>query len=259
METIRADPELVHAVERRFVGLCLEIFGPEGVTAVVSHGSAVKGGLIPGFSDFDVLAFLTPDQFGPYGLDVDRSLAIQSRVDGLGARGAGFSYFQAAFYNPEAMPGWWTGLVPGAYRLLHGRLPGGLEATDVRLRESGVRALRQAGDWARGALSRWTDSHDAGLRREVRLLSTVVTPLVFAAVSFDRDDAASVWAADKFTALRLFEERYRDDPDAGLPRRFYEALFAIGPDEAPPDRYRHALRAGFRFLVWADRLARSLP
>lgn len=257
MEVMHADPRRVGTVEERFTGLCLRVFGPEQVQAVVSHGSAVKGGLIPGFSDMDFMVFLAPDRFGPYGLRVDDAMAMQEGIDGLGAERAGFDYVDAHFYDAGSPPDWWTGPVPGAYRLLHGGLPAGVEADAGRLREAGAKTLQSAGRLAAADLAAFSDAPNRQLRRRVRLLATRVTPVLFAAAAARRDDVMAVWAADKVTVLSLFEAAYGGDPQADLPRRFYEGLWGIGAEEAAPEEYRRVFRLGVEFLFWADRLGRD--
>src|SRR5437899_50124 len=101
-----------------FVGACLDVFGDQRVECVMLHGSSVKGGAIPGFSDVDLMVFLSADCFNRGEVLRDElAFAIQQRTGAMPWREAGFLYHQGFFRNAESFENWWT--IPGAYRLLH--------------------------------------------------------------------------------------------------------------------------------------------
>ncbi len=82
----------------RFVRGCLDVFGEDQVEGIVLHGSAAKGGSIPGFSDIDFMVFLSPDCFDEQGaLPDELAFAIQERIGPLPWREAGFLYPQGLF------------------------------------------------------------------------------------------------------------------------------------------------------------------
>jgi hypothetical protein len=258
MRGFSPDPALVRAIGERVVRACLEVFGQDGVLGIYQHGSSVKGGMIPGFSDFDVHVLLKPGLVGPYGVSLDKVFAMQERVDGLGAREAGFSQFQGFFLDPAHLPPGWTGPTPGGYRVLSGSLPAGYEATDERLRLSSMRALSTARQEAERFHTSLVDAHDDTLRGRLRLMSTMITPMLYAAISYDQEKACALWAEDRFSAVRRLAERYADDPGHEHVIRFYRMLLEIGPGAASPEVLRSALKEGLSFIVWVDKLYKAI-
>src|SRR5581483_8556054 len=88
---------------------------------VMAHGSAYKGGFIPGCSDVDLQLYLAPAAFGDDSqLPLDLCIAIQrdlARIDP-----APFGYIQiralAGVPGPDHV-----GPIPGAYAVLTGTMP----------------------------------------------------------------------------------------------------------------------------------------
>ena len=96
-----------------FVEACRDIFGEENIQGIILHGSAVKGGVIPGYSDIDFMVFLTPDALDERGKLPDQvAFAMQERIGPMPWREAGFGYPQAYFYDVSTLPEWWTGPTP---------------------------------------------------------------------------------------------------------------------------------------------------
>jgi predicted nucleotidyltransferase len=89
----------------RFVRACLDIFGRERVEGIILHGSALKGGGIPGYSDIDFMVFLAPDSFDEHGeLRDESAFAMQERIGPLPCREVGFLDPQAYFYDARRLP-----------------------------------------------------------------------------------------------------------------------------------------------------------
>ncbi len=103
------------------------------------HGSALKGGFIPGCSDIDFKLYLDAAAFDGGGqLPLRLCLAIHrdlSRIDP-----APFRYIQCVALAAAGAAPDFVGPVPGAYHLLAGRLPEP-ESTAQRLRDAARRAL----------------------------------------------------------------------------------------------------------------------
>lgn len=165
---------------------------------LLAHGSALKGGYIPGCSDVDMQLYLreeafTSDDALPFklGLAIQRDLAAVP----LGP----FEYVQCYALSPQPREGW-VGPIPGAYHMILGRLPAP-EATSGQLRESARRALdglRPAPEYITGGLL--TYSH-ARLERQARLLCTDVWPLVYHVLSLSRPDPIAMWRLTKMDAI----------------------------------------------------------
>jgi hypothetical protein len=248
----------VDALIGRFVAACLEVLGEERVEGIVLHGSAVKGGGIPGYSDIDFMVFLTPEAFdGDGNLPDEAAFALQERIGPLPWRDAGVLYPQAYFYDARRLPDWWTGPAPGAHQVLFGRLPEAAVPTAERLRAIEARYLSEVLPGRTTAnVQNFADGDDASLARRVRLLGTDVTPTVFALATAASDDPLELWALPKFEALARIEALYPEDEGPALARRFYEQVAALyGNEPFDADLGRQAFRTGVAFLRWAERIA----
>ena len=244
-----------------FVRACLDVFGEERVEGVILHGSAHKGGGIPGYSDIDFMVFLAPSCFNERGQVPDEEIfAFQERIGPLPWREAGFFHPQAYFYDALRLPEWWTGPSPGSYRVLHGRLPDEAKPTTTeRLRALETRFLREDLSRHLDAMVRnFIDADDASQPRRVRLLGTDVTRAVFALISYDADDALAIWALPKFDALARLEERFPEADGPTLARRFYDQMAELYGETFDAELARDAFRTGVAFLRWAEQVGRGL-
>ncbi len=244
-----------------FVHACLDVFSEERVEGIVLHGSALKGGAIPGYSDIDFMVFLTPDCFDERGeLPDESAFAMQERIGPLPWREAGFLYPQAYFYDARRLPAWWSGPVPGAHRVLWGRLPLEAAPTPEGLRAVTLWFLKNELPRAVAAdVRNFVDADDASLPRRVRLLGTRVTPAIFALAGHDADDVLELWARPKLDALARLEARYPDAEGPALARRFFEVVGRLYGGEFDADLGRQAFRTGVAFLRWVERKAAALP
>ena len=254
--TARLEP-LLEAFSRA----CLDVFGAERVEGIVIHGSAVKGGGIPGYSDVDFMVFVTPDCFDGDGqLPDGAAFALQERIGPLPWREAGYGYPQANFYDARRLPSWWTGPAPGAYRVPHGRLPPEATPTAEGLRGSSLRFLKeelaQRISWS---VRNFIDADDATLPRRVRLLGTDVTPAIFALAGHDAEHSLELWALPKLEALARLEAMYPDAHELALARRFFQNVEQLYAEEFDADLGRETFRLGIGFLRWVEEQARSLP
>jgi hypothetical protein len=102
-------------------------------------------------------------------------------------------------------------------------------------------------------VSSLADSTDDALPRRVRLLGTLVNPVVFALLAEDSEDPVGARALSKLDALRQLEAR---DPDIGAAaRHYFELAAALFAKEPPIDaaEMRAAYRAGLEVLIAANR------
>ena len=243
-----------------FVEACLDAFGPEQVECIVLHGSALKGGAIPGYSDVDFQVYLSPECFDSDGNVADApAFALQERIGPLPWREAGFLYPQASFLDAAKLPEWWTGPIPGAHRVLWGTAPPHAFATAERLRESSLYHLqvdmpRRIG-WN---VHNFADADDRTLPRRVRLLGTDVAPTIFALIAHDAPDAIELWALSKLEALSRLEARYPDAEGPAHARRFFENAARLYGGTFDADLGRETFRTGISFLRWAEAIGKSL-
>ena len=243
---------------------CLEVFGTGQVIGVVAHGSAVKGGAIPGYSDADFMVFLTSECFDARDARVqfpalpdERAFAMQERIGALPWLEAGFSYPQANFLDPSRMPEWWTGPIPGSYRVLHGGIPEGLEATSAALVRSARHWLTELTKLVDGDVRNFADSPDHQISRRLRLIGTSVTPAVFSLATLDAEDPVSLWAGTKFDALATLRKLYPRQPGPEMAADFYSRVRDIyGSSAFDVTAAREAFKLGVSFLRWAEATAR---
>lgn len=247
-------PGALDSLLEGFVSACLDVFGAEHVEAIVLHGSALKGGFIRGYSDIDFMVFLAPPTFNDRGDLPDATVfALQERVAALPWQALGFNYPQAYFYDARRMPDWWTGPVPGAYRLLHGALPAGIEATAEALRAGSRRFLQSLpGDLA-SQLRNFADSDDSTLPRRVRLIGTGVSTSLFVLLTLAGEDPLEVWSLSKLEALERVERLHPDSEGPRLARDYFESvarLFASPTFDSALGR--GAFRTAVRYLRWVE-------
>ncbi len=243
-----------------FVGACRDIFGEDKIEGIILHGSAVKGGIIPGYSDIDFMVFLSPDAFRDDGsLPDEAAFAMQERIGPMPWRKAGFGYPQAYFYDARRLPEWWTGPVPGAFRALVGELPEQARATEEGLRAGARRFLNETlPGRLNGMVSNYADSADRQLPRRVRLLGTDLTPAVFSLASLHTDDLLKLWGQPKFEALKIVEESYPDADGPRLAKRFYANVERLFGGEFDVLLGRETFRTGVAFMRWAEQIGASL-
>ncbi len=241
-----------------FVRACLDVFGEGCVEAVVLHGSAAKGGFIPGFSDVDFIVLLAPECFDEFGLRLDEAFAIQERIAAIPWERAGAAYPQAYFYDASNIPAWWTGPIASASRVLHGAFPEQLRPTPERLRAAALRLLRSdLPGLIHGDTASFTDSTDGQLPRRLRLLATSVTPSMFSLLVLRSDDPLGEWTRPKHEAAERLAAAYPGIAEAALPRLFYRNVPELLGGQFDVGLARRSYRIGLEFLIWAHRTARE--
>jgi hypothetical protein len=243
-----------------FVQACRDIFGEENIEGIILHGSAVKGGVIPGYSDIDFMVFLTPNAFEDSGrLSDEAAFTMQERIGPMPWREAGFGYPQAYFYDARRLPEWWTGPVPGAFRALVGELPDAAKATEEGLRSGARRFLSETlPGRLNGMVSNYADSADEQLPRRVRLLGTDLTPAVLSLASLHTDDLLALWGKTKLQALAIIEKAYPDADGPAFAKHFYEQVERLFGGDFDVALGRDTFRTGVAFMRWAEEIGRSL-
>jgi len=139
---------------------------------MIAHGSAVKGGFIPGCSDIDLQLFLERTAFVEGHLPLQLCEKIQRELAKIDP--TPFSYIQCYALSDERHRDW-VGLVPGAYRLLAGRLPVA-EATREQLLASAREKLALLPSEIAYYHAGLLDYGAGRVARHVRLLCTTVWP-----------------------------------------------------------------------------------
>jgi hypothetical protein len=252
------DSEELSSLLDAVVQLCLDLFGTERVEVVLLHGSAFKGGAIPGYSDIDLHVYLTPDCFGPDGRLPDETIFAFQESFSLLPWNAAY-YPQVFFLDRHRLPDGWIGPPADTYRELYGALPASLRPTDEQIREGARQHLRDLPRHIASTLDGYIDDTARTVTRRLRLLGTVVTPTIFALLAHAAGDPASVWAQSKFEALKQLEGRYARTEGPPLARSFYEQVASIyRSPEVDVQAVQRAFRTGVTFARWAESVSRTV-
>lgn len=176
--------------------------GP-ALVSLVAHGSAVKGGFIPGSSDVDLDAFVDPSALDAHGeLPLERALALHADLARIDPHP--FGYLQGHVYPSGSGPR--VGYVPGAMQVVWGEADVPV-ATEKELVQSALSSLRELDpDALRSRVSNGLLDHGAGrLAREVRWLCTDVWPVMYQVACLGEDDVLAVWRLTKPQVVERLE------------------------------------------------------
>lgn len=210
--------------------------------ALLVHGSALKGGFIPGCSDIDFQLFLDEYAFeGRGSLPVATCLAIQRDLAQIDP--APFRCIQGKAFS-AVLPSDHTGPVPGAYLLLAGKLPVA-DATKEQLWESArsrIRTLSALPAYLAPSLLQ----HGKGrLAWHIRWLCTDVWPTVYQVLVLQGHDPFSVWSLPKSQAIALFPPQ----TSVGQTLRAFErAVHSYNPSEESTEEGLSVITTGVTFL-----------
>lgn len=205
-------------IVRRIAWTCHEHLGPDLVT-LVTHGSAVKGGVIEGSSDVDFVAVVTPGILTPGGeLPLDRALRFHRNLAQIDP--FPFRYLQGCVYPNGARLG--MGFIPGTFHIVAGS-PDVPIATGEQLFGAAQAALREFDPTtARDRLSNALLDHGEGrLSRQVRLLCTDVWPIMYHVACVYEAEGLKTWQRTKRETVSALESERVIGPPLG---RWMEAI-----------------------------------
>lgn len=208
---------------------------------LIVHGSAFKGGFIPGCSDIDFQLYLDSSAFNEANNPLE--LAINIHRDLARIDPTPFGYIQCYPLSAK-LPQGWTSPIPGAYAVVAGTLPV-KEATAEELHASAMRRLAALNPTPMHLHMNLLE-HGAGrLQRHVRLLCTDVWPTLYSILSIEQNDPIRMWNMTKVEAMAQLP------PDSALGSaldRFYRAVLAYYPGESSVERALEVIRQGVAFL-----------
>lgn len=219
----------------------LDRLGPHAVGLIV-HGSALKGGAIPGGSDLDLQLYLADAALADRGrLSLAVCLGLQRGLSAIDP--APFRYIQCDALPCRPTPER-VGPVPGAYHVVAGRLPVP-EATPRQLRRAAERALATL-DPVPSFVTAALIEHGGGrLPAAVRLLCTKVWPALYNVLTLEHEDACAPWRLPKERAIALVPA---DTALGRALRAFHAAVRAYYPDEAPVEGALSVIEHGVAVL-----------
>lgn len=198
---------------------------------ILVHGSAYKGGFIPGCSDIDLQIYLKAEVFGEHrNLPFELAVAIQRELRAIDT--SPFQYLQAYELpeQPEEILATrnWVGPIPGAYRLIYGILPA-QEATAEQLIAGSKNAIKRAIDYIPHDVAHEMLQHGGGqLERRTRLICTDVWPALYSLLALRTQQPFDIWRLSKEEAIALLPE---SEAAGQAIRNFYRSVYRYYGDE----------------------------
>ncbi len=168
------------------------------IKSIILHGSALKGGFIPGCSDIDLKVVLDDSAFDEHSrLPLEKYFCIHldlSKIDP-----SPFRYIQCDMIGSK-LPDGYVGPVRGAYRIIWGDhlIP---EATEDQLVISAANSLNHLDPVPKFAYESLLDHGGNRLSHNVRLLCTKVWPTLYHVLIMEGHDPISVWQLMKQDAM----------------------------------------------------------
>ena len=206
------------------------------------HGSAFKGGFIPGCSDVDLQLYLDESAFMADGqLPLDLCLAIHRDLATVDP--APFRYLQCVALS-RTLPPDYTGPIPGAYHMIAGTLPVP-EATDQQLRDAARQALAALKPVPQFITHALLERGGGRLASCVRLLCTDVWSTLYHVLALQQGDAIGIWTLAKEEAIALLPF---DTPLGREIRAFYRAAWTYYPAEESVEHALAVIATGVAFL-----------
>lgn len=203
-------PPSARSIVERIAHVYIDHLG-DGLVTLVAHGSAVKGGIIPGSSDVDTVAFVRPERLTTRG-ELPLDIAIDLHRDLARIDPAPFRYLQAYVRPTGTMLG--SGFIPGTFQIVTGA-PDVPIATGEELLDAARKALRELDPGAaRAGISHALLNHGEGrMDRQLRWTCTDVWPLMYHVACVHVDDGLAAWQRTKHEVLAVLA----DDPTVGDP------------------------------------------
>ncbi|HZU13961.1 MAG TPA: hypothetical protein VFB58_14060 [Chloroflexota bacterium] len=207
------------------------------LAALVVHGSALKGGFIPGCSDIDFQLWLREGAWNEGVLRLPPALAIQRDLAAVDV--GPFQYIQ----GHARRAGRDIGPIPGTYHVLSGALPvpeATLEVVLDRCRS----VLTHRHDYLASDL---LDHGGGRLERTTRFVCTDVWPVLFSRLCLLENDLA-VWRLTKAEMIARLPEPLRAEAD-----RFHALVWAHYTGERTPDTALAVIAQGAEVIAAARR------
>ncbi len=187
------------------------------------HGSALKGGFIPGLSDIDFHLYLKEAAFDKNGL-LPLELSMDIHKDLAKIEIYPFGYIQCEALSTK-LPTNYTPPVPGAYHIVAGKLPI-KEATNQQLKEAAKNSLDHLEVTPR-YLANLLEHGEEQRNRLVRLLSTQVSPIIYHVLTIEKENAIEAWQLPKNEAIKLLPTKEM----RSYAEQFYESAKRFYPEK----------------------------
>lgn len=199
------------------------------------HGSALKGGFIPGCSDIDFQLYVNEP------LSLETCVAVYrdiSRIDP-----DPFRYIQC-YPISNALPADHVGPIPGAYHMVAGRLPVA-EATRSQLQESARKHIAALNPMPEYIIDSLFESGIGRMSWHIRWLCTDVWPTLYQVLVLQGHDPFTVWSLSKPEAIELLPP---NTPLGQTIHAFYQAVQTYYPYEQLQVEELAVIVTGIAFL-----------
>jgi hypothetical protein len=213
---------------------------------VLIHGSALKGGYIPGCSDVDFQVYLEPTAFDSNGnLPLAIGIAIQRDLARIDL--APFQYIQGYALPPKKREGF-TAPIPGAYHMITGTLPIP-EATEEELQVAARHALDKLNVSLVFRPQELLEHGSWKLPQKVRWLCTDVWPMLCHILTVQQKNGIAVWQQSKHEAMKLLPQ---DSVLAQTIQAFYAAVCTYYSTETSVESALKVIQTGLTFLQFVQ-------
>jgi hypothetical protein len=209
---------------------------------LIAHGSAVKGGFIPGCSDIDLQLYLENAAFSEYGLlPLSISMAIQRDLSHIDP--TPFQYIQCYALPPRPQQGF-VGPIPGAYQIIAGTLPVPQATTD-QLYESARKAMLVLNPTLPYIHTSLLEHRGGRLAQQVRFVCTDVWPVLYHVLTLQHPDPIHIWGLPKAQAIDLLPP---NTTIGQVIRAFYRAVLTYYAGEQTVEQALTVFESAITFL-----------
>ncbi len=210
--------------------------------AVLIHGSALKGGYIPGCSDIDFQIYLEAAAFDNSGnLPLAIGIAIQRDLARINL--APFQYIQGYALPPVRREGF-TAPIPGAYHMITGMLPIP-ETSEEELQHSARQALKKLDVATVFHPQELLECGSWKLPQKVRWLCTDVWPMLYHVLTIQQGNGIAIWQLSKHEAMKLLP---KESSLAQTMQAFYSAVCIYYPAGTSVEEALKVIQTGLNFL-----------
>ncbi len=210
-------------------------------TGVILHGSALKGGYIPGCSDIDFRLYVEPEAFdGHSNLPLDLMISLHRDLAKIDP--APFQYIQGYAF-PIEKKSEMVGLIPGAYHILVGTLPVPEATEDLQISaKKALEGLNVSNVFHPQTL---LDHGSWRLAQQIRWLCTNIWPMLYQVLTIQQGKGIEIWRLPKPEAMKLLPS---ESAMAQTLQSFYLAIRAYYSDETSIEDGLRAIQSGLAFL-----------
>lgn len=235
----------------RLAALCDQQFGSDLRTLLV-HGSAAKGGVIPGSSDLDFVMIVEPNLLTPGSeLPFDQAIGFHAELARIDPHP--FLYLQGNVYASHSPKG--VGFIPGTFHIVRGSDAVPLATSDTLL-ESAKSALARfdPGRYRNDRSNALLNHGETRLYRQVRWMCTEIWPVAFHITCLVDGDGIRSWQRTKHQTVAFLAS----DPVVGEPlQRWLDTITRHYAVSETTSTALDALTAGVAFLDAAARWYRN--